>query len=299
MNIDDFRYFIEAAKEQNLSRAARALGTTQSTLSHAVRRLEEEFGCELFRKQGKAIVLTSHGRSFAEKAFTVVRSIQDLKTEMRSPEAPRKKSFRVGVAHGHPAVMWARAWPGARAGFDVRIEYQSLRTAQILNLVAENKLDYGLCFNPQPYPHVASEVVGNSESWVMVRRGHPVLNVPAKRRAQALANFPLATPTHLPGTELCSGHPIFKELSTRPAPETYFDNYDVAVEILKNSEAWATLPRPYGDALTTVRSDLSAPLAITLVWNENSEDGALTGRLATALISAARALGYPLEHRER
>ena len=64
MNIDELKYFVEAAREQNLSRAAKTLGITQSTLSHAVRRLETEFGCTLFEKKGKTVQLTGHGKSF-------------------------------------------------------------------------------------------------------------------------------------------------------------------------------------------------------------------------------------------
>ena len=54
LNIDELRYFVEAAKEQNFSRAAQTLGITQSTLSHAVSRLETEFGRRLSYADGTA-----------------------------------------------------------------------------------------------------------------------------------------------------------------------------------------------------------------------------------------------------
>ena len=53
MNIDNYRVFIRVAKIGNLTAAAEQLGYTQSGISHIVSALEQEFGFQLLRQNGR------------------------------------------------------------------------------------------------------------------------------------------------------------------------------------------------------------------------------------------------------
>ena len=48
MNLFYIRYFVELAKEQQYTKAAKNLNITQPSLSHAIHQLEEELGVLLF-----------------------------------------------------------------------------------------------------------------------------------------------------------------------------------------------------------------------------------------------------------
>ena len=48
MNVKSLKYFITIAEEQNLTKAAKRLFVSQSTLSLFLRKLEEEAGLPLF-----------------------------------------------------------------------------------------------------------------------------------------------------------------------------------------------------------------------------------------------------------
>ena len=50
MNLFYIRYFVELAKEQQYTKAAKNLNITQPSLSHAIHQLEEELGVLLFEK---------------------------------------------------------------------------------------------------------------------------------------------------------------------------------------------------------------------------------------------------------
>lgn len=60
------RGFLVTAQEGSLSAAARALGTTQSTLSRQVSALEEELGVVLFERVGRGLELTPSGQELLE-----------------------------------------------------------------------------------------------------------------------------------------------------------------------------------------------------------------------------------------
>ena len=50
MEIRTLRYFLAAAREENMSRAAEILHVTQPTLSKQMKALEEELGKKLFTR---------------------------------------------------------------------------------------------------------------------------------------------------------------------------------------------------------------------------------------------------------
>ena len=72
LHADRLRAFLAVAREGGFSRAARALGRTQSSLSQAVRALEVELGETLFVRDARDVELTEAGqilREHAERAF--------------------------------------------------------------------------------------------------------------------------------------------------------------------------------------------------------------------------------------
>ena len=64
MNLFYIRYFVELAKEQQYTKAAKNLNITQPSLSHAIHQLEEELGVLLFEKTGRNTVLRGMEKNF-------------------------------------------------------------------------------------------------------------------------------------------------------------------------------------------------------------------------------------------
>lgn len=58
--------FSVSARQLNFSRAADELCITPSAVSHQIKRLEQTLGCKLFDKDGKQLVLTAVGQTFAQ-----------------------------------------------------------------------------------------------------------------------------------------------------------------------------------------------------------------------------------------
>ena len=73
MNLRQLYYFKTIAELEHYTRAAEALYVSQSSLSHAIRELENELHVELFTRQGRNIKLTRHGELF----YPHVKSIID------------------------------------------------------------------------------------------------------------------------------------------------------------------------------------------------------------------------------
>lgn len=92
-NYEHLKYFVEVAKRKNLTSAAQSLGITQSALSQAMKKLENDLGVTLFHRNTRGLILTKPGEMLfasarpAKEAFNkaIIKTIQtsfceDLKT---------------------------------------------------------------------------------------------------------------------------------------------------------------------------------------------------------------------------
>jgi LysR family glycine cleavage system transcriptional activator len=80
------RGFDAAARLGSFAAAAESLSVTQSAVSHQIRSLEDALGHPLFRRAGRAVVLTDAGRDFAQTVAKVLRTL-DVGVERLAPYA--------------------------------------------------------------------------------------------------------------------------------------------------------------------------------------------------------------------
>lgn len=63
MELRTLKYFLMAAREENITKAASLLHVTQPTLSRQLMQLEDELGVKLFRRSKHSIILTEDRQS--------------------------------------------------------------------------------------------------------------------------------------------------------------------------------------------------------------------------------------------
>ena len=72
MELRVLRYFLLAAREENITRAAELLHVTQPTLSRQLMQLEQELGTKLFHRGQHSITLTDDGMLLKRRAQELV-----------------------------------------------------------------------------------------------------------------------------------------------------------------------------------------------------------------------------------
>jgi|TARA_B110000977_G_C11062693_1_gene486574 LysR family glycine cleavage system transcriptional activator len=88
------RIFEVAARLQSFKLAAQELSVTPTTVSNQIRKLERDWGCQLFIRKTRQLVLTEVGRSLAQ---TVSRAFDDIKVEIESQITMAKKTVTLEV----------------------------------------------------------------------------------------------------------------------------------------------------------------------------------------------------------
>ncbi|WP_434734402.1 LysR family transcriptional regulator (plasmid) [Rhizobium sp. YTUHZ044] len=77
------RLFVEVARLGSFSAAAALLGLSQPAVSYQIRRLEEQFGVSLLRRQHRGVELTAEGERLLEVAAKAVGDIDALARSFR------------------------------------------------------------------------------------------------------------------------------------------------------------------------------------------------------------------------
>jgi DNA-binding transcriptional LysR family regulator len=105
--LSDLRAFLAVAEERSFTRTAAKLGTSQSALSYALRRLEERLGVRLLSRTTRSVVPTEAGERLRR---TVGPAFDTINTELAALSEFRQKpagTIRINTGeHAARAVLW-------------------------------------------------------------------------------------------------------------------------------------------------------------------------------------------------
>jgi DNA-binding transcriptional LysR family regulator len=91
------QYFVAAAENGALSRAARELSISQSTVAEAIRELEGDLGFPLFERKAQGVELTFKGNQFLRHARKILADVAEARGAVRSDPASLAGRLALGV----------------------------------------------------------------------------------------------------------------------------------------------------------------------------------------------------------
>ena len=172
MELDELKVFLAVADSRSFTKAAAMTYRTQSAVSQAIRRLEEDLGERLFDRSVKdgqlteaGVVLAEHARqilTLMDRAGVAVRELRDLKrgrVRVGSNEASMHVLVPiVGRLHAqHPQVL---------------VDVQRMSSKQIASALADGSIDFGvLTFDPKQ-SDLKFVSLGRDELVLLVPPGH-------------------------------------------------------------------------------------------------------------------------------
>ena len=109
MEIRVLRYFIEIAREENMTRAAEKLHISQPSLSKEIKKLEEELGHELFVRTNKSMHLTDEGMLLRKRAEDILSMTDKTIEEFSQLDSITGGEIRIGCAESYLIKYLARS----------------------------------------------------------------------------------------------------------------------------------------------------------------------------------------------
>ena len=105
MELDRFKSFVAVAEARSFSRAARAMHTTQPTLSRQIARLESELGATLFERYGRHVECTVSGQLLLPLARAIITRTEDAISLIREQAGTSSSSVRFGAVGNVMALL--------------------------------------------------------------------------------------------------------------------------------------------------------------------------------------------------
>ncbi|MBL0967606.1 MAG: LysR family transcriptional regulator [Brevundimonas sp.] len=140
--LGDLAAFLAVAEERSFTRAAARLGTSQSALSHTVRRLETRLGLRLLTRTTRNVSPTEAGERLVETlrpAFDTIDARIDALSELR--DRPAGAIRITSGEHAARTVLWPVVERLLREYPDIRIE---IATDYRMVDLAEGRFDAGV-----------------------------------------------------------------------------------------------------------------------------------------------------------
>src|SRR5690554_5500032 len=119
----------EVDRQGSLTAAARSLHLTQSALSHSIRKLEQNLGTPLWRREGRSLRLTQAGEYLLTVANRVLPQLEYATARIGEYAQGDCGTLRIGM-ECHPCYQWLlkvvafflRQWP--QVDVDVKQKFQ-------------------------------------------------------------------------------------------------------------------------------------------------------------------------------
>ncbi len=176
LSIRDIRYVLAVVTSGQLSAAAAELGVTQPALTKAVKRVEEEFGIDLFERAARGMVLTSTGLRVVDQLHALQSAYTDTVHLVDELRASSSGLLRIGVTDITARNRIASALGsllGQRPGLRVKLSID--RSDGLVSQIGHGELDLALVPVYEGQLIEADQTrIENDLMVPVVRKGHPL-----------------------------------------------------------------------------------------------------------------------------
>lgn len=169
LTLRQLRYFQALNHHGHFGRAAEACAISQPALSVQIKELEESLGLRLFERSARHVRLTSFGREFADRADTILRSVDDLGDLARAARQGFSGRLRLGIIPTIAPYLLPTVIGHLTNAFPrLEIHVRETQTSRLLQELASGRLDTAILALPVSDP-AFEEFEIFRENFVLVR----------------------------------------------------------------------------------------------------------------------------------
>lgn len=205
MELRVLRYFLEVAREENITAAAESLHITQPTLSKQLMDLEDELGKQLFIRGKRRITLTEDGILLRKRASEIIELVEKAESELQNNDELVVGDVYIGAAETDGIKLIAKLCKNLQDKYpNIHYHLFSGNSEDVLEKLDKGLVDFAILFEPsdlKKYNHIKLPVYNN---WgLLMKKDNPLakleyikpknlLNIPIIFSKQALDNNELA-----------------------------------------------------------------------------------------------------------
>lgn len=253
MTIAKLQQFLAVCQFQSVSRAAEFLHISQPSISGTIRDLESEFRVNLFRHEGRRLILTAEGNFLRERARQLVRQFDELSWQMEDL-GNQKNRFRIGIPPMAGTVFFPRLYRAFQEAYpEITLSITECGSLHAEKLLEKGELDLAMATMPgAPSLEFSFQKLARTQLVLCVSRSHRLA------RAKAVDVTMLAEePLVLFGTDTAPANAVlslFAEKQLRPNVLLYSSQLSMIKQFISDGTVAAFLM----DELVRREPDLAA-----------------------------------------
>jgi len=180
--------FVVLARTKNFTRAAEELHLSQSALSRAIQKLEDQLGQPLFERKPREIVLTDLGGLLLDRAKEILKLMEDTFSELS--EAGKRGRVRLGaIPTIAPYFLPTLLASFAKKHPEISVIVQEDTTDMLIKRCSHGEIDLALLALPVITRQLDIEPLFDEELLLLLPLGHP-LEAEKKITAESVDGYP-------------------------------------------------------------------------------------------------------------
>jgi DNA-binding transcriptional LysR family regulator len=162
----DLTAFLTVAEERNFTRAAARLGTSQSALSHTVRRLEARLGVRLLTRTTRSVAATEAGDRLLGALGPAIYDVEAVLAALSEFREKPAGSFRITAGqHAIDTILWPVLSKLLKDYPDIKVELNA--ESALTDIVAE-RFDAGVRLGEQVEKDMVAVRIGPDARMIVV-----------------------------------------------------------------------------------------------------------------------------------
>ncbi|UTH75157.1 LysR family transcriptional regulator [Chromobacterium sp. IIBBL 290-4] len=226
----------------SLTAAAEQLHLTQSALSHTMRKLEDQLGVAIWRREGRSLQPTQAGEYLLAAANRLLPQLTHVEERLKQFARGESGALRIGM-ECHPCYQWLlkivspylAAWP--LVDVDVKQKFQFGGIGALFGY----EIDMLVTPDPLYRPGLRFEPVFDYEQVLVVGPGHPLRDRPHAEPEHLAEETLITYPVALERLDVYSQFLI--PAGIRPKRHKPIETTDIMLQMVASGRGVAALPR--------------------------------------------------------
>lgn len=184
-SIRQLRYLVAVAEHRHFSKAAEACFVTQSTLSMAIRELEQQLGVVIFERNRKSVLITPVGEKLLAQARAILGGVEDFVSLARAEKGSLNGEIRLGVIPTIGPFLLPKILGELRQVYGkLRLYLKEEISSRLAVMLKQGQLDVLVLAFPYPLRDVESVTLFEDEFLLCMPPGHSLEKLKSVRQKQ-------------------------------------------------------------------------------------------------------------------
>lgn len=203
MELRVLRYFLEVAREENITHAAQHLHVSQPTLSRQLKELEDELGKKLFVRSNYSIKLTEEGMLLRKRAEDILEMADKTLAEFKALDEINGGDIHIGCAESNGIVHFVQVIKSLQAKYPrIRYHFYSSGTEAVNERLDRGLLDFAIIVQEVDLTKYNYLKIPSSDRWGLIMRKDCSLAKHSCIHLNDLMNIPLILSRQAMGEEM-------------------------------------------------------------------------------------------------